>query len=185
MVAKFQDLNDPSWRWWLFALSNNGRKVWATVLFPSAIMHPKVILYMLIFFFLLRIYRTVDCWDPEILLPWQHDVTISPFYKVCMHLESPWNLQSVLTLSNSYSQVPKRSTLHRKTFRIKLLMWWKNEKTFECSPWKMGNESLKVLEKCLNFFVQKRVRNLFLITFMEVEFNQLSTLDGSKIFPLF
>ena len=53
MVAKFQDLNDPSWRWWLFALSNNGRKVWATVLFPSAIMHQKVILYMSVFLFLL------------------------------------------------------------------------------------------------------------------------------------
>ena len=49
----------------------------------------------------------------------------------------------------------------------------------------MGNVSLKVLEKCLNFFVQKRVRNLFLITFMQIEFNHLSTLDGSKIFPLF
>ena len=53
MVAKFQDLNDPSWRWWLFALSNNGRKVWATVLFPSAIMHQKVILCMSVFLFLL------------------------------------------------------------------------------------------------------------------------------------
>ena len=51
----------------------------------------------------------------------------------------------------------------------------------------MGNVSLKVVEKCLNFFVQKRVRNLFLmiITFMQIEFNQLSTLDGSKIFALF
>ena len=28
----------------------------------------------------------------------------------------------------------------------------------EWSPWKMGNVSLKVLEKSLNFFVQKRVR---------------------------
>ena len=35
----------------------------------------------------------------------------------------------------------------------------------------MGNVSLKVLEKCLNFFVQKRVQNLFLITFMQIEFN--------------
>jgi len=48
----------------------------------------------------------------------------------------------------------------------------------------MGNVSLKVLEKCLNFFVQKRVQNLILIiTFMQIEFtgNQLSTLD----FPYF
>ena len=74
------------------------RKVWATVLFPSAIIHQKVILYMSVFFFRFccRICRTMDCWDPEILLPWQHDVTISPFYKVCRHLESPWKLQSVL-----------------------------------------------------------------------------------------
>ena len=53
MVAKFQDLNDPSWRRWLFASSNNGRKVWATVLFPRAIMHWKFILYMSVFLFLL------------------------------------------------------------------------------------------------------------------------------------
>ena len=52
MVAKFQDLNDPSLRWWLFALSNNGRKVWATV-FPSLIMHRKFILHMSVFLFLL------------------------------------------------------------------------------------------------------------------------------------
>ena len=46
----------------------------------------------------------------------------------------------------------------------------------------MGNVSLKVLEKCLNFFVQKRVQNLILIiTYMQIEFNQLSTLD----FPYF
>ena len=49
----------------------------------------------------------------------------------------------------------------------------------------MGNVSLKVLEKCLNFFVQKRVQNLFLITFMQIKFNRLSILDGSRSFPYF
>ena len=48
----------------------------------------------------------------------------------------------------------------------------------------MVNVSLKVLEKSLNFFVQKGVQNLFLLTFMQIEFNQLSTLDGSNIFLL-
>ena len=38
-------------------------------------------------------------------------------------LESPWI--SVLTLSDPDSQVPERNK-HRKTFRIKLLMLWKN-----------------------------------------------------------
>ena len=57
VVAKFQNLNDPSWWWWLFALSNNGRKVWATALFPGAIMHRKVILYLLVFLFLLPYFQ--------------------------------------------------------------------------------------------------------------------------------
>ena len=48
------------------------------------------------FCFCCHICRTMDCWDPEILLPWQHDVTISPFYRVCMHFESPLKLQLVL-----------------------------------------------------------------------------------------
>ena len=60
--------------------------------------------------------------------------------------------------------MPIRSK-HRKTFRIKLLVLWKNldrdidSRLFfftEWSLWKMGNVSLKVLE----FFVHKRVRTL-------------------------
>ena len=37
MTSRYQDSR------WPFALSNNGRKVWATVLFMSAIIHGKVI----------------------------------------------------------------------------------------------------------------------------------------------
>ena len=39
MVAKFLDLNNLSWQRRPFALSNDGRKLWATILILSAIMH--------------------------------------------------------------------------------------------------------------------------------------------------
>ena len=62
----------------LFSLSNDGSQVWATVLFPSAIMHRKDCMHVIFFrflFFFCHICRTSVCWDPEILLPWQSDVT--------------------------------------------------------------------------------------------------------------
>ena len=43
MVAKFLDRNYRSWQGRSFALTNNRRKLWATVLFLSAIRHRKVI----------------------------------------------------------------------------------------------------------------------------------------------
>ena len=61
------------------------------------------------------------------------------------------------------SQVPNRSK-HRKTFRIKLLMLWKNLKRDTLMytlflHWmeslKMGSVSLKVLKKSLNFLFKK------------------------------
>ena len=42
MVAQFLDLKNLSWQRRPFALSNDGRNVWANVLFPSATMHTKV-----------------------------------------------------------------------------------------------------------------------------------------------
>ena len=42
MVEKFLDLNNLSWPRRPFALSNDGRKVWATVSFRSAMMQRKV-----------------------------------------------------------------------------------------------------------------------------------------------
>ena len=79
MVAKLLSLNNLSWQRRPFALSNGGRKVWATVLFLTAIMKRKVVL---VNFFILfcQICRTTVCWDPENLLPWQLDVTSSPLY---------------------------------------------------------------------------------------------------------
>ena len=67
------------------------------------------------------------------------------------------------TLSNPDSQVPK-SSKHRKTFRIRLLMLWKFFKRHrlkalfctEWSPWKIGNVSLKAFEKSLNFLFRKK-----------------------------
>ena len=53
MVSKFLDLKNLSWQSWPFLLSNNRRKVWATVLFLSAIIHRKVIhVNCFVFFFL-------------------------------------------------------------------------------------------------------------------------------------
>ena len=66
------------------SLSNDGRKVWTTVLFLSTIMFQKVIQSCQFFFFFVFLFchicRTTDCWDPEILLPLQRDVTTSPLY---------------------------------------------------------------------------------------------------------
>ena len=81
-------------------------------------------------------------------------------------LESPWELQQVpesqtLNCSANLIQLSKL----RKTFRIKLLMWWKNSKRHRlkalfCTHWieslKMGNVSLKVLKMSLNFLFKNR-----------------------------
>ena len=76
-ITKSLDLNYLSWQIRPFALSSDGRKVWATVLFLRAIMRRKVIH---IKFFVFSFCRTTVCWDPDILLPLQHDVTTSPLY---------------------------------------------------------------------------------------------------------
>ena len=50
-------------------------------LFPSAIMHSKVIsVNFFVFFLFNHICGTTVCLDPEILLPWQRDVLTSPLY---------------------------------------------------------------------------------------------------------
>ena len=83
MVANFLDLNNLSWGRRSFALSNDRGKVWATVLFLSAIMHRKFI-HVNFFVFFCYISRTgIVCWDPEMLLPWQRYVTTSPLYWQC------------------------------------------------------------------------------------------------------
>ena len=84
MVAKFLDLNNLSWGRRSFALSNDRGKVWATVLFLSAIMHRKFIHVNFFAFSSCYISRTgTVCWDPEMLLPWQRYVTTSPLYWQC------------------------------------------------------------------------------------------------------
>ena len=84
MVAKFLDLKNLSWGRRSFALSNDRGKVWATVLFLSAIMHRKFI-HVKFFVFFCYISRTgTVCWDPEMLLPWQRYVTTSPLYWQCL-----------------------------------------------------------------------------------------------------
>ena len=77
MVAKFLDLSITSWDRRPFALLDDGRKVLATVLFLSAILHEKVINVIFLKFFWVFYHncRSTFCWDPEILLPWQRDVT--------------------------------------------------------------------------------------------------------------
>ena len=80
MVAKFLDLNYCYWQRRSFALTNDRRKLWATVLFLSAIRHRKVIHINFFVFLLYWQDRDGFCWDPERLLPWQRDVTTSPLY---------------------------------------------------------------------------------------------------------
>ena len=83
MVAKVLDLKNLSWQRRPFTLSNDGRKVWATILFLRAVKHRKVIQKCQFFrFFFCHIFRTTVCWDPDILLSsWTRDVTTCPLYK--------------------------------------------------------------------------------------------------------
>ena len=163
------------------ALLNNGRKVWATVLFPSAIMHQKVILPMSVFLFLLPYLQDHG------LLRSTNFATMTTWcnnFSFLQGLHAPWKSLKIAVGSGFWCLLYLSHILKcLKGANYAELV--EELKLFEWSPWKMGNVSLKVLEKCLNFFVQKRVQNLFLITFMQIEFNQLSTLNGSKIFLLF
>ena len=74
MVAKFLDLDNLSWQRWPFALSNDKRNVWATVLSLTVIMHIKVI-HDSFFFVLFCLFFLPYLQDHEILLPWQLNVT--------------------------------------------------------------------------------------------------------------
>ena len=58
-------------------MSNDGRKVWATNLSLSTILHRKVMTIFMLFS--CHICKTTICSVPEILLPWQRDVTTSPY----------------------------------------------------------------------------------------------------------
>ena len=62
-------------------------KLRVTVLVLSVVMQWKVLRAN---FFFCHICRTTVCWDPEILLQWQRDVTTSPLYwcglrRLCYH----------------------------------------------------------------------------------------------------
>ena len=63
----------------VFSLSNDGRKVWDTVLFLIEIMHKNHTCQFFLFF-PCHVCRTTTCWDPESLLPWQPGLPISPPY---------------------------------------------------------------------------------------------------------
>ena len=64
MEAKFLNLDNLSWRGQSFALSNDERIVWTTVLFLSAIIYSKVIHVNFFVFFFCYIWRTTVCWNP-------------------------------------------------------------------------------------------------------------------------
>ena len=72
MVAKCLDLNSLCWWRRPFAFSNDARKVWATVLFLSAIIRRKVtnVNFFRFFFFCCHICRSSVYYNPEILIPW-------------------------------------------------------------------------------------------------------------------
>ena len=79
MVALFLNLNNLSWQRRPFALSNDGRKEWASVYFWSAILHRKVIYDNFLRFFLSYLSNH-GLLRSRNLLPWQRDTTTSPFY---------------------------------------------------------------------------------------------------------
>ena len=79
MVAKFLNLNNLSWQRQPFALSNDGRKEWASVYFLSAIMYKEVIYDNFLRFFLSYLPNH-GLLRSRNLLPWQRDTTTSPFY---------------------------------------------------------------------------------------------------------
>ena len=85
MVAKVLVLKNLSWQRRPFALSNDGGKVWVTVLFLRAVKHRKVI-HVNFFVFFCHIFRTTVCWDPDILLS-SCDVTTCPLYKALCQLK--------------------------------------------------------------------------------------------------
>ena len=64
-------------------MSNSVGEVWATILFLSG-NHAQEIHTHQCFIFFSAIYTNVDrttvCQDPDILLPWQHDVTTFILY---------------------------------------------------------------------------------------------------------
>ena len=47
-----------------------------------------------------HIWRTKVCWNPEIWLPWQHDVTTSPLCYQYRFTNQPWNLWSPASRSD-------------------------------------------------------------------------------------
>ena len=68
--SKISRSHQPFWQRRPFAFSNDGRKVWATVL-SCVIMHRnKGIHNNLSVFFFCHISSTMVCWDPESLLLW-------------------------------------------------------------------------------------------------------------------
>ena len=71
MVAKFLDLNYRSWQRLSLALTNDRRKLWASVLFLSAIRHRKVI-HVNFFVFFLLYWQKKKSWYLEGTLTWLH-----------------------------------------------------------------------------------------------------------------
>ena len=74
MVAKYLDLNSLCWWRRPFALSNDARKEWATVLFPSAIVHRKVINVTCFRFFFLAIFA--GGWFVKFQTFWYHGFSL-------------------------------------------------------------------------------------------------------------
>ena len=75
MVSKFLDLNNFSWQRRPFALSNDGRKVWAIVLSLSATQRKLIRVNFFVFFFCHSLLRST-----EILIPRLRDASSSPPY---------------------------------------------------------------------------------------------------------
>ena len=79
MVAKVLNLNNLSWQRQPFALSNDGRKGYCFVLECNYAQESHWHTCHFCHFFC-HVCRATDCWDHEILLLCQHDVTTFPLH---------------------------------------------------------------------------------------------------------
>ena len=122
MVAKFQDLNDPSLQRWLYiCIVEQWKKSMGYCFVAKCNRASESHTVHVSFFVFAAIFAGPRILEiQKLLLSTGFACTL----KVLENCSQCWIL--VLTLSNPYSQVPKKSKLHRKTFRIKLPMLWKN-----------------------------------------------------------
>ena len=130
MVAKFLNLNNLSWTRGPFALSNDGRKKWATVCVLEY-NHAQESHTCHFYRFFCHICRTTVCWDPQILRSWQRDVTTFLIEHVAnnrygnIKRNLSWGCVGVVSNYNAKPFMGKEDTYH-------LVTAWSSGKSAGC-----------------------------------------------------